>query len=144
MAVTKFYNAYCAIDGTGGPPLTGGTQLPHVHSVTLNWSADMLDVSEMSVTTKKNLAGLEEWSVEVEMLQDYAASSVDEILEAKMGTAAFNIQVRPDAGAVAAANPEYYGSCVLETYNPIDGGVGEAQMVRATFRCAGDLTRTTG
>lgn len=143
MAVQKFYNATVTIGGTGGPPPTGGTALPHVHMVTLNRSSDMLDISEMGVSTRVNLAGLNEWSVEVEMLQDFAAGNVDEILNGKYAAAAFYIQVKPDSGAVSTSNPEYYGLCVLEGYNPMDGTVGDAIMVRATFRCAGDLTRRT-
>lgn len=141
MAVTKFYNALVKIGGSGGPPYTGGTTLPHVHAVTINRSSDMLDISEMGVTTKINMAGLNEWSIEVEMLQDFTSGSVDTLIDARYGTAAFGIQVQPDAGTVGVNNPEFYGQCVLESYNPIDGTVGDAIMVRATFRCAGDLTR---
>ena len=143
MAVTKFYNAYVYLAGTGTPPSAGGSQLPHVHSVTVNRSSDMLDISEMGVTTKINMAGLNEWSLEVECLNDFAASNVDSILSSLYGAAAFGVLVRPDAGAVASNNPNFYGTAVLESYNPIDGGVGDAIMVRATFRCAGNLTRTT-
>ena len=81
MAVNKFYDAYVYLAGTGLPPTTGGTALPHVHSITINRSADMLDISEMGVTTKINMAGLAEWSLDVECLNDFAgAAQVDSIL----------------------------------------------------------------
>lgn len=150
MAVVKFYNAWVYLAGTGTPPTSGGTQLPHVHSISLNRSADMLDISEMGVTTKINLAGLAEWSLEVECLNDFAGSSqVDAILgtiyqnQATGTTSSFNVAVKPANAAIGSGNPIFYGSAVLESYNPIDGGVGDAIMVRATFRCAGDLTRAT-
>lgn len=143
MAVQKFYNATVTIGGSGGPPYTGGTALPHVHSVTIDRSSDMLDVSEMGVTTKINMAGLNQWTITVEMLQDFVSSSTDDLLNARYGTAAFGIQVKPDSGAVSTSNPEFYGQCVLESYNPIDGTVGDAIMVSAVFQCAGDLTRRT-
>ncbi len=142
MAVQKFTKAAVTIGGSGGPPYTGGTLLPHIHSVTLNRSADMLDISEMGVDTRINLSGLMEWSVEVELVQDFADNNVDELLDARMGTAAFGIQVVPDSSvSVGASNPEYYGLCVLESVNPLDGTVGDAIMVTATFQSAGSLTR---
>lgn len=144
MAVTKFYDAWVYIVGTGTPPTSGGTQMPHVHSVSITRSSDMLDISEMGVTTKINMAGLNEWSVDVECLNDFAGSSqVDALLDGRYGQAPFNIAIKPSSGALGSGNPVFYGSCVLESYNPIDGGVGEAIMVKASFKCAGNLNRAT-
>lgn len=146
MAVTKLYDAVATIDGTGGPPPTGGTQLPHVRSVTIDYGAEMLDITEMSNTTRTNLPGLFDWTISVEMLQDYAAANVDALLFPKVGAAAFYIQVKPTSGAVSATNPQYYATCVLESYQPITGAVGDAQIVTATFRPGGanpGLVRST-
>lgn len=150
MAVTKFYDAYVYLAGTGTPPSTGGSQLPHVHSITINRSADMLDISEMGVTTKINLAGLAEWSLEVECLNDFAGGTqVDAVLgsiyanQATGATPSINVYVKPSSGAMGSGNPAFYGLACLESYNPIDGGVGDAIMVRASFRCAGNLNRAT-
>jgi hypothetical protein len=150
MAVQKFYDAYVYLAGTGTPPTAGGTQLPHVHSITINRSADMLDISEMGVTTKINLAGLAEWSLDVECLNDFAGTSqVDSILgtiyanQATGGSPSINVYVKPASSAVGSGNPCFYGSAVLESYNPIDGGVGDAIMVKAAFKCAGNLNRAT-
>lgn len=150
MAVVKFYDAWVYLSGTGTPPTSGGSQLPHVHSISINRSADMLDISEMGVTTKINLAGLAEWSIDVECLQDFAGTSqVDAILgtiynnQATGTTSSFNIAVKPLSTALGSANPVFYGSCVLESYNPIDGGVGDAIMVKASFKSAGNLNRAT-
>jgi hypothetical protein len=150
MAVVKFYDAYVYINGTGTPPTAGGTQLPHVHSISINRGAAMLDISEMGVTTKINLAGLAEWSIDVECLNDFAGTTqVDSILGAIYGSQAngtissFNVLVKPSSAAVGSGNPQFYGLAVLESYNPIDGGVGDAIMVKASFKCAGNLNRAT-
>jgi hypothetical protein len=104
----------------------------------------MLDISEMGVTTKINMAGMNEWSIDVECLNDFAGSTqVDALLDARYGAAAFNIAIKPSSAALGSANPVFYGQCVLESYNPIDGGTGEAIMVKASFKCAGNLTRAT-
>jgi len=149
MAVTKFYDAYVYLAGTGTPPTAGGTALPHVHSITINRSADMLDISEMGVTTKINMAGLAEWSLDVECLNDFAgAAQVDSILgtiyanQATGSAPSINVYIKPASGATGTGNPCFYGSAVLESYNPIDGGVGDAIMVKAAFKCAGTLNRS--
>ncbi len=143
MAVEKFYDAVVTIDGTGGPPPTGGTALPHVRSVTINYEAEALDITEMGNSTRANLAGLKTWSIDVECLQDYAASNVDALLFPKIGAVKFYIQVKPTSGSVSATNPQFYGYCILQNYQPITGAVGDVQAVSASFVCAGDLTRST-
>ena len=141
MAVEKFYDALVTLDGTGGPPLTGGTALANVRSVTLNYSADMLDITEMGNSTKVNLSGLLEWSVDVAFLHNWATTENVQTLFAKVGAVAFNIQIQPKTGTVGASLPEYYGLVVLETANPMDGAVGEATEISASFRCAGPLVQ---
>jgi hypothetical protein len=143
MAVAKFYNALVTLGGSGGPPYTGGTAIGHVRSVTINYSAEMLDITEMSNTTRINLAGLLDWSMDITFLHDWAASQTVQTLWGYVGAAAFGIQVQPDSGAVSTSNPEYYGDCVLETANPMDGAVGEATEISATFRAASVLTQRT-
>jgi len=143
MAVVKFYDAVVTIDGTGGPPPVGGTPLPHVRSVTIDYNAEMLDISEMgSGGTRINMAGLMTWTITVSLLQDYAAANVDALLFPKIGAVSFFIQVKPTSAAVSATNPQFYGLTVLETYQPITGDVGTAQEVSATFQNAGALTRS--
>ena len=80
MSVFNFRDAVVTLSGTGGPPPTGGTALPHVRSVTINYGAEPLDVTQMGNTTKTNLAGLYEWSIDVTCLQDYDAANVDALL----------------------------------------------------------------
>lgn len=143
MAVEKFYDAVVEIDGTGGPPPTGGTALSHVRSVTINYSAEMLDITEMSNTTRVNLPGLFDWSMDITFLHDNASGETTQTLFNKVGAVAFYIQVRPKSGAISTSNPEWYGLTVLETANPMDGAVGEATEISATFRPAGVLTMRT-
>jgi hypothetical protein len=143
MAVSKFYNATVTLSGSGGPPLTGGTALPHVRSVTIDYGAEALDVTEMGMTTKTNLAGMFDWTVTVEALQDFAASNVDAILFPLVGAAAFGMQIKPDSGAVSTSNPEFYAvGSMLENYGPLGGSVGEAQVISITLRPATDGTKS--
>lgn len=142
MAVTKFYDAVVLIGGSGGPPPTGGTSIPHVRSVTLDYNAEMLDITEMgSGATRLNASGMLTWTASVNVLQDYAGGSIDALLFPLLGGVKFYIQIKPANAARSADNPEYWGYCVLETYQPFTGAVGDAQEVSASFQAAGALAR---
>jgi hypothetical protein len=115
----------------------------HVKSCTLNYEAEMLDDTVMGDTTRSNIAGLLNWSIDVEFLQDFAAAKVDATLFSLVGAAAFTVTVKPTSGSVSATNPSFSGSMVLESYPPMTGSVGDLETASATFRSAGTLTRAT-
>jgi hypothetical protein len=115
----------------------------HVKSCTLNYEAEMLDDTVMGDTTRSNIAGLLNWSIDVEFLQDFAAAKVDATLFSLIGAAAFTVTVKPTSGSVSATNPSFSGSAVLESYPPMSGSVGDLETASATFRSAGTLARAT-
>jgi hypothetical protein len=114
----------------------------HVKSVTLNYSAAMLDDTAMGDTTKKNKGGLKDWSLNVEFKQDYAAASVDATLFPLVGST-FTVAVKPVNTATSATNPQYSGTGILESYPPIAGGVGNLAAASVTIQAAGTLSRAT-
>ena len=113
----------------------------HVKSVTINYAAEILEKTAMSANSKQRIAGLKDWSVDVELNQDFAAASVDATLFPLVGAAAFAIEIRPDAGVVSATNPKYTGNALLESYTPITGSVGELATTSITLPGDGDLAR---
>ena len=116
----------------------------HVRSVTIDAGQNMVDDTAMGDTFVSNSAGLATWSVNIEFLQDYAASKVDATLQPLLGignTAA--LEIRPTSGTVGTANPKYTGTAILESYNPIGGSVGDQAMATATFQSASALARAT-
>ena len=115
----------------------------HVKSCTVNYEAEMLDDTVMGDTTRSNIAGLLNWSIDVEFLQDFAAAKVDATLFALIGSASFTVIVKPTSGSVSSTNPSFSGSVVLESYPPMSGAVGDLETASATFRSAGTLTRAT-
>jgi len=115
----------------------------HVKSCALNYEAEMLDDTVMGDTTRSNIAGLLNWSIDVEFLQDFAAAKVDATLFALVGSASFTVTVKPTSGSVSSTNPSFSGSMVLESYPPMTGSVGDLETASATFRSAGTLTRAT-
>lgn len=135
MAVMVLKNAYAVINGVN--------LSDHVKSITINYAAEILEKTTMSANSKQRIAGLKDWSVDVELNQDFAAASVDATLFPLVGAAAFAIEIRPDAGAVAATNPKFTGNALLESYPPISGSVGELATVSITLQGDGDLARAT-
>lgn len=135
MPVFVLKNAYVVINSVN--------LSSYVRSVTINYGAEMLEKTAMSANSKQRIAGLKDWSVDIEFNQDFAAATVDATLFPLVGAAAFPIEIRPDAGAVSATNPKYTGNALLESYPPISGSVGELATVSITLQGDGDLTRAT-
>jgi hypothetical protein len=110
----------------------------HVESVTLNKSAEIQMATAMGDTGQRRLAGLEDWALTVNFYQDYAASKVDATLAPLIGAAAFAIAVRKsDTDAIAATNPEYQGSGMIDgDYPVIAANIGEVSMASVTIVCA--------
>lgn len=117
----------------------------YVRSVTLSYEAETGDDTAMGDDTRSNLAGLKNWSAEVEFNQDYSSSAVDDTLFAKVGTTG-TFKVRPKSTAVATDNPEFSGTGVLTSYPPLGGTVGDVHTTSASFVPGGSsptLTRST-
>jgi hypothetical protein len=114
----------------------------HVKSITLNYAADMNDDSAMGDTTHSRIGGLLDWSMDIELQQDYAASKTDATLFALVGTT-FTVTVKPTSSAVSATNPSFSGTGILESYPPIAGAVGDEALASITIQSAGTLTRAT-
>lgn len=137
MSTMVLNNAFFSFDGTD--------LSSYVRSVTLSYEAETGDDTAMGDDTRSNLAGLKNWSAEVEFNQDYAGSGVDDTLFSKMGTSA-TLTIRPKSTAVASDNPEFSGTGVLTSYPPLGGTVGDVHTTSASFVPGGSsptLTRST-
>ncbi len=115
----------------------------HVKSATLTFSAAMLDATAMTLTTKKNVPGLLEWGLEIEVLNDYAAASIDATMFALVGAAAFAIEVRPTSSARSTSNPGFTANGVLASYDPISAKIGDLATAKVSIKSSGALSRQT-
>jgi len=116
----------------------------YVKDVSLTYEADELDSTTAGgAGSKTAIAGLKSWKVEMTLLQDFANNTVDSYLFALVGAAAFPVLVRPSSAAKGVDNPEYSGNCILTSYPPMSGGVGELASVKITLRGTGALSRLT-
>lgn len=122
----------------------GGVDLSdHVKQATLNYSAEAPDDTTGGDSTRNRLAGgLKDWSLTLELAQDYAASEVDATLFSLVGTSVA-IVLRPTTDAVGTTNPSYSGNAILTAYQPFGGQIGAQAMAPVTFEGNGDLSRAT-
>lgn len=117
----------------------------HAREITLETSVAELPDNVHGDNTSKVRAGLEDWTITITFLQDFAASKVDATLDniGGVGHTGFGVEVGADAAAVSTTNPRYSGTAILASYRPFGGGHGVNLEAQATFRPAGNLTRRT-
>lgn len=116
----------------------------HVESVSLSYSADMVEVTCMGATGHEYAAGLVNGTLTLTFRQDFDADSVDATLFALVGAAGVTCVVKPTSSAVGATNPTFTGTALLSDYSgPVDGSVGSAANASATFQVSGAIARAT-
>lgn len=103
-----------------------------VTNVTLPREFEALEDTAMGDTGRSRLAGLEDSTIGINFNQDFAASAVDATIAAALGTVIV-IKVRPTSAAIAATNPEYVGSYLVNQYSPFGNGVGELATVNTSW-----------
>ena len=132
--------------GTSASPTS--TLAKKVRSVTINYSAEIQDKTAMGSNSRQRIAGLKDWSVNVEFNQDFGSSDYDKMMFANVGKSSTDLwlDIRPTTAKGSATNPRYTGRCVQEGYTPISGSVGDLATHSVTFQCDGDMSRqvTTG
>ena len=114
----------------------------YVRSVTLNYEAETQDETAMGDDTRIMKGGLKNWSVEVELNQDFASSALDSIVFSLVGTTG-TLKVRQDGGSASTSNPEYSGTALLTSYPPFGNSVGDLATTSLSFAPAGTLSRAT-
>lgn len=132
MAKTVLTDAFVSV---GGNDISD-----HVRTVTLNYSAEELDDTTMGDDTRTNLGGLKTWSLDLEVANDFAASQIDSLMFPLVGTQVA-VVFRPTSAPVGAGNPEYSGTGMLSTYNPVGQSVGDLATAPITIVSAGTLAR---
>ena len=135
MAHRVFTDAFLSINGVD--------LSDHVESVTLTYSAELVDDTTMGDTTRTRIGGLLDWSISADLAQDLAASEVNATLFSLVGST-FAVILRADnSEGVGAANPNFTGTGILESYIPVGGSIGERLNTSITIQAAGALSAAT-
>lgn len=113
-----------------------------VTSVTINRSADELDVTTLGDLGHRYLKGLEASSISIDFLNDEASAKTLQTLNTNWGS---NVVVtfKQQSGAVAATNPLYTMTCLINNTTPVNGAVADLSTQSVTWNVSGTIAITT-
>lgn len=99
-------------------------------SVSVELTAEDVDVTAMGAGGRTHLAGLRDDKITIEAYSDFTASTgLDALLSGPFYAAGtVTCWTFPTSSTVSSSNPRYGGTFQLLTYNPISGAVGDASM----------------
>ena len=111
------------------------------NSVTLTYEIEAVEATVFG-GNRSFVGGLQNIAVEVEFLQDFAATETEATIFPLVGTQT-TVTVRPGSQATAADNPLYTVSgTYLSRHTPVAAAVGEMAMTSLSF-AGGTLVKTT-
>lgn len=128
--------AFLIATGTSSPGLTiGGTNISdHVRSIEVQQNVADLDVTAMGAVSQQHAPGLRDDRMIVTFFQDFAATKVDALINALVGSSGGATVVAYASGTTATSTAPSY-TCVMSpfTYSPLNGDVGTAFQTQVTF-----------
>lgn len=111
------------------------------NSVTLTYEIEAVETTAFG-TNRAFVGGLQNIAIDVEFMQDFAASEVEATIFPVVGTQT-TVTVRPSAAATSTTNPLYTVSgTYLASHTPVAAAVGELAMTSLSF-AGGTLVKTT-
>lgn len=140
MAIYVIKDAVLTVDGVD--------LSDHCTSVEVQTTAEDIDATTMVAagaalgTVRRQ--GKRDDMFSVTFLSDFAASEVDATLWPLMNTGSvFVVTAKSSTDATSATNPLFSGSCIITSYSPIAGNVGELATTDVDFPVTGVITRAT-
>jgi hypothetical protein len=113
-----------------------------IAAVTLDITADEIEVTAFGDSYRKRIGGLKDASVSLDFHQDFGAGAVDSLLFPLMGTTV-DVKIAPTSGTVTASNPEYRFSALVTQYQPYSGSIGDLATLSVTWPVSGEVVRGT-
>ena len=112
------------------------------NSITLNYEIDSIEVTAFGSTGHIFAGGLQNLSVEVALMQDFAVSNVEATIYPLVGTTT-TLAIKATSSATSATNPLYtISNAFLAAHTPVAGAVGELAMTTLSFT-GGTIVKTT-
>ena len=132
MAVLALTNAHITVNSV--------VLSTNANSVTLNYEIDSVEVTAFGSTGHVFAGGLQNNSLEITFMQDFAAANVEATIYPLVGTTT-TVIVKPNGATTGATNPAYtLTGTFLSAHTPVSGGVGELATTSLTFT-GGALTK---
>lgn len=115
----------------------------HIESVTIDTKKDTPETTAMGASWRERIAGLKDYSITLNMHQDFAAGSVDAAIYAAFNAASATIVIKPTSAAVSATNPSFTGTVICPSYTPLSGNIGDVSKMSVTLQGSGAIVRAT-
>jgi hypothetical protein len=134
MAIYASNNAYFSL---GTYDLSAVTT-----NLSLNINYDPVEITAMNDTAHKFVKGLASHTISGTLFLDQIAigtGATRAVLDSLKGTSAAFI-IQPAGATASATNPKYTGSCFVNGYTPVNGGIDEVASVDFTFDVTTDIT----
>ena len=110
------------------------------NSVEITYEKDSIETTAFGDTGHKFTGGLENNSVSIELMQDFAAANVEATVFPLVGTTT-TLVFKPTSAVVSATNPSYtITGAYLASHTPIAAAIGELAMTSLTFT-GGTMTK---
>ena len=134
MAQIVLTNAYITVNNV--------TLSDRANSVTLTYEIDSVESTTFGSSGHTFVGGLQNITVDVEFMQDFAAANVEATIFPLVGTQT-TVIIAPNGGAFSATNPKYtVTNAFLAAHTPVAAAVGELAMTSLSFT-GGTLAKTT-
>lgn len=116
----------------------------HTRNCVLALDAAQLNSEAFGDSWEEVTGGLKAGTINVDLLDDFALSSIDATLWAAFisATGLVAFEVRPDAGARSTTNPGYTGNIHVSQYS-LGGQLNTMAMKSQTYKISGAVTRNT-
>jgi len=114
-------------------------------SVTIEQSSNEVETTTFgtaSTAYRTVVGGIVSGSVKLDFYQDYATGSVDATINSLINTIG-TVVVKPLGTAVSATNPSYTATCLINSYTPVSGTIGDLSSFSVTWPTTGAITRAT-
>ena len=114
----------------------------NLNSVELSQEADDLETTAFGQSWRSRIGGLNNASITLNFMQDFAAGSVDATLNPLLGSIA-TVVIQSASGTVSATQPKYTATCLVTAYSPFASSVGDIATLSVTWPVSGTVVRGT-
>jgi hypothetical protein len=114
----------------------------NLNSVELSQEADDLETTAFGQSWRSRIGGLNNASITLNFMQDFAAGSVDATLNPLLGSIA-TVIIQSASGTVSATQPKYTATCLVTAYSPFASSVGDIATLSVTWPVSGTVVRGT-
>ena len=114
----------------------------NLNSVELSQEADDLETTAFGQSWRSRIGGLNNASITLNFMQDFAAGSVDATLNPLLGSIA-TVVIQSASGTVSATQPKFTAACLVAAYSPFASSVGDIATLSVTWPVTGTVVRGT-